>query len=74
MRKNRKERQSDKGHGSHPVRNFGYLLYTLLNAAAFVGLFYGIGTANAPLAALCAALVLLAFLVGIVRPMRHRKR
>lgn len=70
----RKAYKEESSHEAHPVRNFLYLLYTFLNAAAFVGLFYGetVGLRAVSLPSL--ALLVLALFVGVIDAMKKRKR
>jgi len=61
-------------HPAHPIRNIGYLLYTVLNLAAFVALFW-FWNANAVLYVIpCAFILGVAAVVGIVNAMRFRKK
>ena len=50
----------------HPVRNFFYLLYTLLNATSFCGFFYGLAHGERLWMIGAGALLTVAILVGIV--------
>lgn len=64
----------EKTHPTHPIRNILYLLYTVLNLAAFVALFW-FWNANAVLYVIpCAFLLGVAVVVGIVNAMRFRKK
>ena len=66
------------GHRAHPVRNFFYTLYSLLNAAAFVGFFYALYAPNFPMRTMhlvvTGAVVLVGLLVGILGPLFRRRR
>ena len=68
----------ENGHPSHPVRNFFYTLYSLFNAAAFLGFFYALYAVELPMRtlhlALTGALVLLGLFFGVLRPIRRAKR
>ena len=68
--------QREDEHSSHPFRNFLYFLYTLLNAAAFGGLFFFLNetTPRVPYIVLCTAWVAVAVVVGLINAMRYRKR
>lgn len=72
VRKNAREDE----HPSHPFRNFLYFLYTLLNAAAFCGLFWFLReeTPRVLYIILCTAWLTLAVFVGLINAMRYRKR
>lgn len=65
-------------HRTHPVRNFFYVLYSILNAIAFVGFFYALYTASMPMRtlalALTGALLALALVVGVLRPVLRVQR
>ena len=61
-------------HEEHPVRNFFYFIYTLINAAAFLGVFYGESVGMRTLSIPSIAVLALAVLVGVVDAMRRRKK
>lgn len=65
-------------HPAHPVRNFFYTLYSLVNLAAFIGFFYAIAVPALPSRFLCivlsAAVLALALTVGVFLPLRRAKR
>ena len=60
-------------HPTHPVRNFFYLLWTLVNTLAFVGFFVAISLPVLPYRAVwlfvTAVLLVLAVVFGIFRPL-----
>ena len=60
-------------HPAHPIRNFFYVLWSLLNAAAFTLGFFFLATEpfsyRIPLIVLCGGIVFVALVVGIVRPL-----
>ena len=62
-----KNTTTEKAHRRHPVRNFFYFFYTVLNAVAFGALFYALNLADMALAVGAGALVSIAVLVGVVR-------
>ena len=66
----------EEEHPSHPFRNFLYFLYTLLNAAAFGGLFWLLceEVPRIPFIILCTAWIALAVFTGLINAMRYRKR
>ncbi len=68
--------QNEK-HPSHPVRNFFYLLWSLVNTLAFVGLFVVI-TLPVPYKPVVnfvlLVVLLLAVVFGIIRPLFKLKR
>ena len=68
----------DNGHRAHPVRNFFYTLYSLLNAFAFVFFFYVLYAVNFPMPMLhliaAGAIVLVGLIVGVLRPLFRRRR
>lgn len=61
-------------HPSHPFRNFLYLLYSLLNTAAFCLTFLFYAWGELVYAAAMAGVVLIAFVLGIIRAMSIRKK
>ena len=65
-------------HRAHPVRNFFYVLYSVLNIAAFAVFFYVLYTPTLPmrtlLLILTAALTALALFVGALRPFFRARR
>ena len=75
-RYDRDERENT--HPAHPIRNFFYILYSLLNAVAFVAVFFAIQNRGTPLfyailigaALLCA----IALFVGVIKPLARRKK
>ena len=70
----KKERTVAGEHRKHPIRNFFYFLYTLLNAAAFVTLFYALNKAAYTLAVGAGAIVAIAVLVGVVDALLPKRR
>ncbi len=60
------ERNGVEIHRRHPIRNFFYFLYTLLNALAFGALFYALEKGDTVLAVGAGAIVTVAVLVGVV--------
>ena len=69
---------SNNNHPAHPVRNFFYTLYSILNALAFVVFFYALYSATLPMRVivLCVsgALVACALAFGAIRPLLRAKR
>ena len=65
-------------HRAHPVRNFFYILYSLLNILAFVGFFYALYSiglsVRIPVLVLTGVLLALALAMGVVRPLLRAKR
>ena len=68
--------REEEVHPSHPFRNFLYFFYTLLNAAAFAGIFWFLHqqTVEWLFVALCAAIVVIGTVAGLINAMRYRKR
>ena len=68
----------DNGHGAHPVRNFFYTLYSLLNLLAFVGFFFAFYAIGFPMRRMSlvvtGAILLFALIFGVLRPLARRKR
>ena len=64
-------------HPAHPIRNFFYVLWSLLNAAAFVLGFFLLVCEPCPygtlLMLLCAVTVLVALVFGVIRPLVRGK-
>ena len=73
----RKNTHTESAHPAHPVRNFFYVLWSLLNALAFALGFFVLAAEPFPYStavlALCAVTVLLALGFGIIRPLISRK-
>ncbi len=65
-------------HRAHPVRNFFYTLYSLLNILAFVGFFYALAdealSFRLAVLVLTGALLALALFVGVFRPVLRARR
>lgn len=62
----RREQDFVQTHRRHPIRNFFYFLYTLLNALAFCAFFYALEKSDVALAVGAGAIVAIAILVGVV--------
>ena len=60
-------------HRAHPVRNFFYVLYSVLNIVAFALFFYALYSVEMPMRMLSliltAAFLVLALFVGVLRPL-----
>ena len=69
-----RERSETVEHRKHPVRNFFYFLYTLLNAFAFCTLFYALNKADYTLAVGAGAIVAIAVLVGVIDALIPKRR
>ena len=69
---------NNNNHPAHPVRNFFYTLYSILNALAFVVFFYALYSVSLPMRAvvLCVsgALVVCALVFGMLRPLLRARR
>ena len=69
---------SHNNHPAHPVRNFFYTLYSLLNALAFVAFFYALYNAELPSRGIVlgasGALLACALFFGILRPAFRKGR
>lgn len=67
-----KSRQENT-HPTHPVRNFFYTLWSLLNLIAFLALFYALSMADSslrlPLLVGAGAVLLVALIFGFFRPL-----
>ena len=65
-------------HPSHPIRNFFYLLWSLLNTLAFVGLFVFLTLPVLPYRPIflfvTLVVLLLALVFGVIRPALKVKR
>lgn len=65
-------------HRAHPVRNFFYVIYSIINLAAFVGFFYALASVSLPLRSVVlivtGAVLALGVSVGVVRPLCRRKK
>ena len=61
-------------HRRHPIRNFFYFLYTLLNALAFGVLFYALEKGDSALTVGAGAIVAVAVLVGVVNALLPKRR
>ena len=70
----KRERAGVETHRRHPVRNFFYFLYTLLNAFAFGVLFYALEKGDVALSVGAGAIVAVAVLVGVVDAILPKKR
>lgn len=74
--KKRIKQQAD-GHREHPVRNFFYVLYSVVNIVAFLGFFCALYvdgmTARIPILIATGALLAVALFTGVVRPLMRRK-
>ena len=70
----RREQRNAQTHRRHPVRNFLYFLYTLLNAFAFGTLFYALEKGDVTLAVGAGAVVAIAVLVGVVDAVLPKRR
>lgn len=69
----------ENNHPSHPIRNFFYVLWSLINIFAFVGLFVAISLPVLPYRLIyifaAATLLVLALVFGVFRPLfgsKHR--
>lgn len=64
---------NENGHAAHPVRNFFYILLSLLNLAAFLGFFYALATPallhRYVFCVLCGAWTALALVGCLIRPL-----
>ena len=69
---------NEKQHPAHPVRNFFYTLYSLVNIFAFAAFFYALYAPTLPsrIAVLIGTgvLVMLGIAFGVIRPMCRAKR
>lgn len=65
-------------HRAHPVRNFFYTVFSLLNIFSFVAFFYALADKALPfrfaLLIGAGALTVLALLFGVLRPLLRTKR
>ena len=70
-----KSRQENT-HPTHPVRNFFYTLWSLVNLCAFLVLFYALGMAGSPLRIPlllgAGGVLLIARVFGFFRPLIKR--
>ena len=64
----------ESDHPSHPIRNFFYFIYTIINVLAFCLGFFFFSVGQILYTAVCAAVILVAVLVGVIHAMRVRKR
>ena len=68
----------EQQHASHPVRNFFYTLYSLLNVFAFAAFFYALYAKalpmRTPVLIVTGALVVIGIALGWIRPMLRAKR
>lgn len=68
---------NENAHPAHPVRNFFYVLWSLLNALAFALGFFLFAVEPFPYSTvvlfLCAVTVLAAIVFGIIRPLFRGK-
>ena len=69
----------ENGHRAHPVRNFFYTLYSLLNIFAFATFFCALAQKDLPLRPMllvvAGTFILLALFFGVLRPLfriKHR--
>ena len=64
-------------HPAHPVRNFFYVLWSVVNALAFVGLFFALATEKLPyrpyIVIGTATLLVFALVFGFFRPLLKRR-
>ena len=64
-------------HPTHPVRNFFYVLWSVVNAVAFVGLFLALATETLPYRPYViigtATVLVLALVLGFFRPLLRRR-
>ena len=64
---------NENGHAAHPVRNFFYILLSLLNLAAFLGFFYALATPalvhRQVICIVCGAWVVIALAFCLLRPL-----
>ena len=69
------ERQMD-AHPAHPVRNFFYVLWSLVNILCFAGLFFALATVTLPLRPVfvlaTATVLVFALIFGFFRPLFRR--
>ena len=65
-------------HPTHPVRNFFYVLYSIVNALAFVGFFYALYSESLPargiLLGVFGAILASAVAFGIFSPFSRARR
>lgn len=70
--------QHENNHPAHPIRNFFYVIYSLINLSAFIGFFYAICNTALPLRSLCiavtAGVLALALIAGVFLPLRRAKK
>ena len=69
--------KQDNGHPRHPVRNFFYVFWLILLAAAFAGLWYGIKhvatTEGKILVSACGAILVIGLLCGLIVPIKKNR-
>lgn len=70
----KRERKGVEAHRRHPVRNFFYFLYTLLNAVAFGVLFCALERGDVATAVGAGAVVAVAVLVGVVNAVLPKRK
>ena len=68
--------EQNKSHPSHPVRNFFYVLWSLVNVFCFIGLFYALYAPDIPLRPVfvlaTATVLVFALIFGFFRPLFRR--
>lgn len=68
--------EQNNAHPSHPVRNFFYVLWSLVNAFCFIGLFYALYDPHIPLRPVfvlaTATVLVFALIFGFFRPLFRR--
>lgn len=66
-----------KNHPAHPVRNFLYAIWSLVNALAFAGFFFALATRTLPYRPTvilgCATLMVIGAVFGFFRPLLKRR-
>lgn len=69
--------KEQNNHPAHPVRNFFYVLWSLINALAFAGFFFALAEEKLPyrpyLVIGTATLLVFALVFGIFRPLLKRR-
>ncbi len=70
--------QKESTHPEHPIRNFFYLLWSLVNALSYVGFFYALATPTLPyrgiLLPMLGAALCIALIFGVFCPLFGKKK